>query len=672
MTEKNKRRTVAERIILAAVFFISLLFGIISLNQPRVLLNAPRKPSADPVVSDVNFAALEEDGKAEKQSIRALSTESAETEEEESTGAWLRSPLVGFEMRNGAGVRLNAVSGLRFQAFLPENLSETTGETFGMVIAPKSYFEKAIELSGGEPVDYVNALKSLEQTHGATPALNMECTPTESDGKRVIQGSVGNILYENTNLSFTAAAYRKTVDGNGKVTYTYATYPSGTPSGIARSVSVVATMALNSGNAYTMDEEKMLNGFISRGAAYAIGLTEAESKREFEIALEWQTKPTSPLLVGETFDLSVIANVSYESGEGTVTKAALLPFAWSSSNEEILHVTSQGKAEALAAGKAMVRASYGNQTVSAEIESKELQTFLCGVTNTSGYDLLSVAPTSLEATTGEEITLAFTVKDVATYGELAFCVNGKYYRMEKGAYALKTRVTEATEFTIEEVFTSWEYFSGTASIKCENATMLPAKVILPTVTEKGGAITGIASSAFKGCVNLREIVIPANYTTIGTFAFQNCSSLESIYVFGTEILTKPTSTSKTNWEKCNALKSVYVPIAGLKAASGNGYWGSKNGFWSDNAHLKSIVNEKLTADSSAKDAGVRLCLNGAGEFVLEIKNDNVALEAEVTWNGGSSKGTLTAGNNVILKCKTIDEALTRLETMQVKVSAGSK
>lgn len=66
MTEKNKRRTVAERIILAAVFFISLLFGIISLNQPRVLLNAPRKPSADPVVSDVNFAALEEDGKAEK------------------------------------------------------------------------------------------------------------------------------------------------------------------------------------------------------------------------------------------------------------------------------------------------------------------------------------------------------------------------------------------------------------------------------------------------------------------------------------------------------------------------------------------------------------------------------------------------------------------------------
>lgn len=668
MTEKQKRRAVAEKIILATVFFITMLFGMISLNRPRNLAVAPRKPSADPVVSDVRFAPLEDVEKAEKKSICMLS---AETENAGSAGVGLRSSLNGFEMRNGAGVRLSGISGLRFQAFLPENLSETTDETFGMIIAPKSYFEKAIEQSGGEPVDYVNALKSLEQTHGATPALNMECTPTEADGKRVIQGSVGNILYENTNLSFAAAAYRKTADENGEVTYTYATYLSGTPSGIARSVSEVATMALNSGNAYTMDEMKILNGFISRGAAYAIGLTERE--REIEISLEWQNKPTLRLLVGETYDLSVIANVSYESVEGTVTKATMLPLVWSSSNEGIVRVTSQGRAEALAAGKAMVMASYGNQTVSAEIECEELQTHECVVTNTSGYDLLSASPTRYKAKTGEEIALTFTVKEVATYGELSFRVNGKYYQTDNGLYTLKTRVTESTEFTVEEVFTSWEYFSGTSSIKYNvNADMLPANVILPTVTEKGAAITGIANNAFKGCTNLREIVIPANYTTIGTFAFQNCSALESIYVLGTGILTKPTSSLKTNWTNCNALQSIYVPIAGLKAASGNGFWGSKNGFWENNAHLKSIVDEKLTVERTAEEAGARLCLNGEGEFVLERKNDNVPLEAEVAWSGGSSKGELTAEDKVILKSETIDEALTRLETLQVTIRKGSK
>ena len=71
------------------------------------------------------------------------------------------------------------------------------------------YFEKAIELSDAENVDYVRALEALEEKYGAKPALVMECEPVKEEDYCFIQGSVANILYENTNLEFTAAAFIK-------------------------------------------------------------------------------------------------------------------------------------------------------------------------------------------------------------------------------------------------------------------------------------------------------------------------------------------------------------------------------------------------------------------------------------------------------------------------------
>ena len=56
--------------------------------------------------------------------------------------------------------------------------------------------------------------------------------------------------------------------------------------------------------------------------------------------------------------------------------------------------------------------------------------------------------------------------------------------------------------------------------------------------EKGSELKTIKESAFKGCSNLKSIVIPASVTTIGTFAFWDCTNLTSVtFEEGSELET---------------------------------------------------------------------------------------------------------------------------------------
>ena len=45
-----------------------------------------------------------------------------------------------------------------------------------------------------------------------------------------------------------------------------------------------------------------------------------------------------------------------------------------------------------------------------------------------------------------------------------------------------------------------------------------------------GDITGIGSSAFRGCSSLESIEIPSSVTSIGEYAFSGCSSLKKVYI----------------------------------------------------------------------------------------------------------------------------------------------
>ena len=69
-----------------------------------------------------------------------------------------------------------------------------------------------------------------------------------------------------------------------------------------------------------------------------------------------------------------------------------------------------------------------------------------------------------------------------------------------------------------------------------------------------GDITGIGSSAFRGCRSLTSIEIPNSVTSIGINAFSGCSSLTSI-----EIPNSVTSIGDAAFYNCSSLSSVSIP-----------------------------------------------------------------------------------------------------------------
>ena len=68
------------------------------------------------------------------------------------------------------------------------------------------------------------------------------------------------------------------------------------------------------------------------------------------------------------------------------------------------------------------------------------------------------------------------------------------------------------------------------------------------------SVTSISFSAFADCCNLASITIPKGVTNIGNRAFQNCSSLTSI-----TIPNSVTSIGYLAFSGCNSLKSVTIP-----------------------------------------------------------------------------------------------------------------
>ena len=64
-----------------------------------------------------------------------------------------------------------------------------------------------------------------------------------------------------------------------------------------------------------------------------------------------------------------------------------------------------------------------------------------------------------------------------------------------------------------------EIASGTLRLGCKNS-------VIPT----DGSVTTIGSSAFRGCNSLTSITIPDSVTTIGDYAFSGCSGLKGVYI----------------------------------------------------------------------------------------------------------------------------------------------
>lgn len=69
----------------------------------------------------------------------------------------------------------------------------------------------------------------------------------------------------------------------------------------------------------------------------------------------------------------------------------------------------------------------------------------------------------------------------------------------------------------------------------------------------GSAVTSLGTKAFDGCTSLSEVVLPPNITSIGTFAFRDCTSLTSIII--PERVTLISSSSFYN----SGLTAIIIP-----------------------------------------------------------------------------------------------------------------
>ena len=175
------------------------------------------------------------------------------------------SPLTNvssFVMNEGASVRVDSVSGIRFKALLSEsdyttleNLEENGSKvSYGMLIVPKSYAVAnpltKENVFGKNPVygyDVVNEDGTIgAYVGGATKIVNLpydKLNKNTETGFYEVKGSLVKILEDNLNLEFVGLGYIAYTPNGGETEYLMAKYAGNDINNNARSVVYVAQIA---------------------------------------------------------------------------------------------------------------------------------------------------------------------------------------------------------------------------------------------------------------------------------------------------------------------------------------------------------------------------------------------------------------------------------------------
>ncbi len=582
---KNSRKRVAG-ICLAGVIALlaAALFRMIPENQTA---------ETDAFAQDIDFQVWDGETSGAEPAASGSSADLDFTEEE-------------FSMQSGAGIRLNDWTGIRFRAWISEELAgEISGDKekrFGFVIAPALYFQEAVERSGNADgsCDYVKALAALEG-EGAKPALRMDCVPVQENGKWMVQGSVVSILYQNLNLDFTAVAYVETQAADGTASYRYAAFPEGSDClSNARSVSYVASAALQDGSAeYSEEEREILCDLVFRGVDSAALMTEeySDSRPVREIALK-TPEPSGIFDIGESASLTAAVTVAYpEHEEYAGARSISFPVYWNSSDPSLFSVDRWGRVEAKAEGTAIIYACVGESSASVTVSCRKAEFYCCTIGTTDTRGLIAIQPTAAEVREGNTFDVVISVRDYENCQDLSFWIGENLYTTENGSLSLSLPVGADTEFSVRDISSALKFFKVTGtSIIAGTVTAkdtLPARLFLPAYSETGVMLTEIGVYAFRGNGNtpaaqytkLTELWIPENYVSVcmnGRYGtFQDCFSLERIYLNNTALAEDGAisgTMGPTSWQHCNSLAEIFIPRGTLDAYSQNKFWGQKAGF----------------------------------------------------------------------------------------------
>ena len=230
---------------------------------------------------------------------------------------------VSFTMQNGASVRKDEPTGLRFRSLLSKEdynkLTENVGEgkddtslTFGMLIAPQDYAEKK-ELNEAN-VFGKNAVYTFDENDTDSEKLKIlnlydnEMHET-ADGVMSFTGILTNVKSVNYNRKFVGVGYIKAVDKNGKAAYKFASANDN-----ARSVIEVAQVAIEKGET---DTDGVLADFTKYASLGGIVSGVENGDKTPQNAVDYKTGEISITATKTDFNIFLNREVITKNGNGS-------------------------------------------------------------------------------------------------------------------------------------------------------------------------------------------------------------------------------------------------------------------------------------------------------------------------------------------------------------------
>lgn len=230
---------------------------------------------------------------------------------------------VSFTMQNGASVRKDEPTGLRFRSLLSKEdynkLTENVGEgkddtslTFGMLIAPQDYAEKK-ELNDAN-VFGKNAVYTFDENDTDSEKLKIlnlydnEMHETK-DGEMSFTGILTNVKSVNYNRRFVGVGYIKAVDQSGNAFYKFATAKDN-----ARSVIEVAQAAIEKGE---NDTDGVLADFTKYASLGGIVSSVGNGDKTSQNAVDYKTGEISITATKTDFNIFLNREVITKNGNGS-------------------------------------------------------------------------------------------------------------------------------------------------------------------------------------------------------------------------------------------------------------------------------------------------------------------------------------------------------------------